>query len=146
MSEGAPQPLSNQELQEIQNGCEYKQNLKDRYVGDIDPVTKLRHGQGTYTYHENQFFQYQGFYDNGVKQTAAGQASTLLLRDGTSYTGSFNNGEITGYGMKKSSDGRVYCGEFLEGEMHGHGVLQYNMDKKDEVDKEYQGQFHLNTR
>ncbi len=44
MSEGAPQPLSNQELQEIQNGCEYKQNLKDRYVGDIDPVTKLRHG------------------------------------------------------------------------------------------------------
>ena len=28
---------------------------KDRYVGDIDPVTKLRHGQGTYTY-TNPYF------------------------------------------------------------------------------------------
>lgn len=30
---------------------------KDRYVGAIDPVTKLRNGQGTYTY-TNPFFQY----------------------------------------------------------------------------------------
>lgn len=30
---------------------------KDRYVGDIDPVTKLRHGQGCYTY-TNPYFQY----------------------------------------------------------------------------------------
>ena len=28
---------------------------KDRYVGGIDPVTKLRHGQGTYTY-TNPYF------------------------------------------------------------------------------------------
>lgn len=120
--------------------------MKDRYVGDIDPVTKLRHGQGTYTYHENNFFQYQGYYDNGIKQTAVGQASTFLLRDGTSYTGSFSNGEITGYGLKKSGDGRVYQGEFLEGEMHGQGILTYDTESKDEVDKVYEGQFHLNTR
>ena len=30
---------------------------KDRCVGNIDPVTKLRHGQGTYTY-TNPYFQY----------------------------------------------------------------------------------------
>ena len=30
---------------------------KDRYVGNIDPVTKLRHGQGCYTY-TNPYFQY----------------------------------------------------------------------------------------
>ena len=54
-----------------------------------------------------------------MKQTAVGEASTLLLRDGTTYTGDFTGGEMTGYGVKKSGDGRVYEGEFLEGEMHG---------------------------
>jgi len=48
--------------------------------------------------------------------------------------------------LKKSSDGRVYQGEFLEGEMHGQGILTYNIESKDEVDKVYEGQFHLNTR
>lgn len=38
------------------------QMTKDRYVGGVDPVSKLRHGQGTYTY-TNPFFQYQGEYD-----------------------------------------------------------------------------------
>mmetsp|Transcript_2297 Transcript_2297/g.3134 ORF Transcript_2297/g.3134 Transcript_2297/m.3134 type:complete len:81 (+) Transcript_2297:134-376(+) len=37
-------------------------STKDRYVGGIDPVTKLRDGQGTYTF-TNPFFQYQGQYD-----------------------------------------------------------------------------------
>ena len=40
----------------VQDGVEYK-TTKDRYVGDIDPVTKLREGQGCYTY-TNPFFQY----------------------------------------------------------------------------------------
>ena len=35
---------------------EYKVT-RDRYVGDIDPVTKLRHGHGCYTY-TNPYFQY----------------------------------------------------------------------------------------
>jgi len=45
------------ELSELQQQVEYKHGNKDRYVGDIDPVTKLRHGYGTYTY-PNTFFQY----------------------------------------------------------------------------------------
>ena len=36
-------------LLEQQQSLAYRAQ-KDRYVGDIDPVTKLRHGQGTYTY------------------------------------------------------------------------------------------------
>ena len=34
--------------------AEYKVT-KDRYVGGIDPVSKLRHGHGTYTF-TNPFF------------------------------------------------------------------------------------------
>ena len=64
---------------------------KDRYVGDIDPVTKLRHGQGTYTY-TNPYFQYQGTFVNGTK-TGEG---VLLMRDGGKYAGQFENGEIMG--------------------------------------------------
>ena len=64
---------------------------KYRYVGDIDPVTKLRHGQGTYTY-TNQYFQYQGTFVNGTK-TGEG---VLLMRDGGKYAGQFENGEIMG--------------------------------------------------
>lgn len=74
---------------EIQNQTQYKIQ-KDRFVGDIDPVTKLRNGQGCYTYiEENPFFQYQGGFENGVKQTRSGEAATLLMRDGSAYTGEF---------------------------------------------------------
>ena len=45
--------------------AEYKET-KDRYVGQIDPVSKLRQGNGCYTF-TNPFFQYQGNYDNGKK-------------------------------------------------------------------------------
>jgi hypothetical protein len=78
----------------------------------------LRHGQGTYSY-PNAFYQYQGFWHNGEKHTEDGEASTLILRDGTKITGQFKNGEITGLGLKQFNDGRVYQGEFFEGEMHG---------------------------
>ena len=43
------------QMMEVLQTVEYK-TYKDRYHGDIDPVTKLRHGHGTYTYHENPFF------------------------------------------------------------------------------------------
>ena len=43
-NDDASAPLSFEQLQEVQNQAEYQGNYKDRYVGDIDPVTKLRHG------------------------------------------------------------------------------------------------------
>lgn len=42
------------------------ENHKGRYQGDIDPSTKLRQGNGTYTY-TNTYFQYQGEWDQGRK-------------------------------------------------------------------------------
>ena len=44
-----------QQLEAQMDATEYKSGLKDRYVGDLDPATKLRHGEGTYTY-PNAFF------------------------------------------------------------------------------------------
>ena len=137
--------MSFDELQNIQNQTEYKEGLKDRYVGQIDPVTKLRQGQGTYTY-PNSLYQYQGFYKDGRKHTEPGQAATFVMRDGTKFTGNFQNGEITGQGLKRGSDGRVYQGDFVEGEMHGNGLLMYNVESKTETDRAYEGQFHFNSR
>jgi len=57
---------------------------KDRYVGSIDPVTKLREGQGCYTY-TNPFFQYQGDFKEGRKHGEG----TLIMRDGSRYVGDF---------------------------------------------------------
>jgi hypothetical protein len=92
-------------------------------------VTKLRHGQGSYTYQENPYFQYQGSYECGIKQTANGNYSSLIMRDGSKYSGDFNDGEITGFGLKTWVDGKVFKGQFKEGEMHGQGVLLYSESK-----------------
>ena len=81
-----------------------------------------------------------------MKDTQIGNASTLILRDGTKYTGEFRNGEITGRGVKVWPDGRVYQGEFLEGEMHGQGMLQYSIASAKQTDLKYAGNFHLNSR
>ena len=140
-----PEQLTFDQLREVDSLAEYKSGLKDRYVGDIDPATKLREGHGTYTY-PNNYFQYQGHWQRGKKQTAHGQASTLLMRDGTRITGDFLNGEITGRGVKEGTDGRLYQGEFLDGEMHGQGLLMYNAENEKELNVQYEGQFHLNQR
>jgi hypothetical protein len=68
------------------------------------------------------------------------------MRDGTKIVGDFNGGEITGQGVKQWTDGRVYQGDFQDGEMHGNGTLFYNPEKKGEVDRQYKGEFHLNSR
>ena len=64
-------PLTFDQMMQIATEIEYKPDLKDRYVGDIDPPTKLRHGYGTYSY-PNKFFQYQGFWNDGKKSTDPG--------------------------------------------------------------------------
>jgi hypothetical protein len=92
-------------------------------------VTKLRHGEGTYTYHENPFFQYQGSYENGIKNTTD-SSSSFIMRDGSRYTGEFKNGEMTGEGFKQWADGRVYKGKFQDGELHGKGTMFYNVESK----------------
>lgn len=72
---------------------EYKV-FKDRYVGQIDPETKLRQGRGVYTY-SNAYFQYHGEWQNGVKHGKG----VLLMRDGSKYEGDFEQGEMSGQGI-----------------------------------------------
>jgi hypothetical protein len=79
-------------------------------------VTRKRNGEGTFFY-ENPFFQYQGNWDQGVKN---GQGK-LLMRDGGFYEGEFKDGEMTGVGKLVWPDGASYDGQFFEGEKHGRG-------------------------
>ena len=59
------------------------------------------------------------------------------MRDGSAYTGEFNQGEITGQGVRSLGNGQVYSGSFLEGELHGMGLVKYGENNKTE--KSYVG-------
>ena len=105
-------------------------------MGDIDPVTKLRNGNGVYTF-ENPYFQYKGEYVEGQKQGKG----VLLMKDGSRYEGEFVDGEINGKGERRWADGTVYNGEFKQGEKHGYGEIQYAR-----TGEWYKGQWNLNVR
>ena len=50
----------------------------------------------------------------------------LLMKDGSYYEGKFENGEISGSGIRKwTATGNVYEGEFLKGELNGNGMMKY---------------------
>eukprot|EP00347_Sterkiella_histriomuscorum_P017342 403349752 len=130
---GAKQPTN---IQNQQPGQYEFQQTKDRYFGQIDPVTKLRNGEGIYTY-ENAFFQYKGQWLNGVKHGYG----ILIMKDGTYYEGEFNQGEINGKGERRYTDGSIYKGEFRQGEKDGYGELQYI-----KTGEWYKGNWVLNVR
>ena len=65
----------------------------------------------------------------------------LIMRDGSYYEGSFENGEIKGEGVRYwSHDGKLYRGSFSSGECHGQGVVEYKDGST------YEGQFEHNKR
>ena len=49
---------------------------------------------------------------------------TLNFPDGTKYTGTMKNGEITGEGTYTFSNGSIYTGEVLNGFRHGKGTFK----------------------
>jgi len=112
---------------------------KDRYVGNIDPVTKLRDGQGCYTY-TNPYFQYQGSFEQG-KKTGEG---VLIMRDGSKYAGEWENGEIMGQGTRTYDDGTEYVGEFCKGEKNGYGEVTYG--RRNAREEYYKGAWVMNIR
>ena len=71
----------------IDTGKKVRQKLKQDYVGGVDYETKLRHGEGTYTY-QNRFFQYTGDWEYGAKHGKG----KLIMADGGYYDGDFFNG------------------------------------------------------
>lgn len=47
----------------------------------------------------------------------------LLLADGGSYEGQFENGEMIGSGIRRFKDGSTYSGQFYLGEAQGQGTF-----------------------
>ncbi len=108
---------------------------KDRYVGDKDPATGLRHGTGTY-YYPNKFFSYTGEWHQSKKHGEG----VLNMADGGYIKAQFQDGQIEGPGERKWGDGSMYVGTFHMGEMHGKGLQTLASGEH------YDGQFHLNVR
>lgn len=69
--------------------------------------------------HSNDFI-YSGEYQNGKMH---GQGTLEDSRTGIKYTGTFNNGKITGFGKYKFLDGSEYEGGFLDGKFEGDGTF-----------------------
>lgn len=115
------------------------QKNRNRYVGDVDPVTKLRQGRGVYSY-SNPFFQYQGDFESGKKE---GEGA-LLMKDGSKYEGAFVDGEIHGRGVRSYPDGTEFVGDFYKGEKQGYGEIVYG--KRNFKEEAYKGDWVLNVR
>ena len=63
------------------------------------------------------------------------------MNDGSYYEGEFDNGEISGSGLRKwTATGNIYEGEFLKGELTGKGTMKYGNGSV------YEGEWHENMR
>lgn len=107
---------------------------RNKYNGEIDRKTKKRDGLGTYQY-ENQFFQYQGRFKQGIKEGKG----KLIMGDGSIVEGEFINGELEGQGTITYPNGNYYKGGLKEGEKEGEGEWMLRGDK-------YIGQFHCGDK
>lgn len=95
----------------------------------------LRDGRGRCTF-ANKFFSYDGEWYKGAMHGNG----TLCLADGSEYTGSFQQGEMTGVGLRRWASGATYSGDFVGGEMHGKGTLVASDGSQ------YTGSFQQNCR
>ena len=75
-------------------------------------------GKGTYTY--SNLFKYSGSWEHGSKHGS--NSEFIVGGGGSTYTGYFVNGEMTGEGTRKYENGNVYKGNFIAGEREGYGV------------------------
>ncbi|XP_053401021.1 MORN repeat-containing protein 1-like isoform X3 [Mercenaria mercenaria] len=76
-------------------------------------------GAGSYEY-DNKFFKYEGQWKNGKKHGSG----KLVFLDSSFYEGTFQNGEIEGFGTRYfAATGCKYQGQFKKGELHGKGRM-----------------------
>ena len=98
-------------------------SLQGSYVGSQNSKA-IRDGHGTYLY-SNSSFSYEGQYVNGIRE---GFGRLLLGTPGEEpewvLEGTFQNGEVNGFGRKRWADGSSYEGNFVMGELHGQGRLE----------------------
>ena len=81
------------------------------------------HGYGTIEFKND--LTYEGNIRFGILDNDDPDNPCILnFPDGTKYTGTMKNGEITGEGTYTFSNGSTYTGEVLNGLRHGKGVFQ----------------------
>ena len=81
------------------------------------------HGYGTVEFKNN--LTYEGNLRYGILDNDdPDNPCTLIFPNGTKYTGTMKNGEITGEGTYTFCNGSTYTGEVLNGLRHGRGVFQ----------------------
>ena len=81
------------------------------------------HGYGTIEFKNN--LTYEGNLRYGILDNDdPDNPCTLNFPDGTKYTGTMKNGEITGEGTYYFSNGSTYTGGVLNGLRHGKGVFK----------------------
>lgn len=86
-----------------------------RYRGEVDD--KLRpHGRGI-RYETDGWISYNGMWQRGVRHGSG----VLHRRDGSVYSGHFENGDMDGFG-KLTTDTSTYYGLFRRSVKHGHGL------------------------
>ena len=70
-------------------------------------------GYGTYTYNDGK---YMGFFQSGKKQGFGG----YTWNTGISYSGDWNNDQISGYGILETENGDIIQGVFNNGQLNGY--------------------------
>ena len=80
------------------------------------------HGYGNIEFKNN--LSYEGNLRYGILDNDdPDNPCTLIFPDGTKYTGTMKDGEITGEGKYTFSNGSTYTGQVLNGLRHGKGVF-----------------------
>eukprot|EP00826_Nyctotherus_ovalis_P018425 TRINITY_DN15519_c0_g3_i4.p1 TRINITY_DN15519_c0_g3~~TRINITY_DN15519_c0_g3_i4.p1 ORF type:complete len:447 (+),score=58.34 TRINITY_DN15519_c0_g3_i4:403-1743(+) len=132
------------------SGCMVRQPSKvgDRYEGEWKDC--LKHGNGTDIFANGDV--YIGQYRLGnIKHNSKGKPcgyGQYMWRNGSTYTGQFENGFKNGFGKYRKSKDRstnMYEGEYLKDKKHGFGIFkwssgnvymgQYREDERDGIGK-----------
>ena len=80
-------------------------------------------GEGKIEFKNN--VTYEGNLRYGILDTqGSSNPCTLIFPDGTKYSGTMKNGEITGEGVYTFSNGATYSGQVLNGLRHGKGIYK----------------------
>lgn len=79
----------------------------------------------------------------GTCQQGQMSHGTLTFKNGDTYTGEFDQNQISGFGTFTKKSGEKYDGDFVNGQRHGHGKLQFVKQNSQKLFK-YDGSFANN--
>lgn len=95
------------------------------YIGDIDPLTRSRHGYGAYIWNQGDYYE-----GNWVQGERTGKG-IFIWQNGKYYVGDFIDGKRTGIGREWDKDEFSYAtGKFVDGKPEKPYVKSYDYVKK----------------